>query len=99
MDHVELQLAMKAFRRAVAWCGSGAAFARRFGMKQQTVSYRLKNDIPLQSAEEVLSVEFATGISRHELRPDIYPIETPPSSGTPPGDASAAANPRTAAAG
>ncbi len=26
-------------------------------------------------AERVLAVEAATGISRHELRPDIYPIE------------------------
>jgi DNA-binding transcriptional regulator YdaS (Cro superfamily) len=28
-------------------------------------------------AEMVLKVEAATGISRHELRPDIYPIEPP----------------------
>lgn len=26
-------------------------------------------------AERVLAVEKATGISRHELRPDLYPVE------------------------
>jgi hypothetical protein len=27
-------------------------------------------------AEHVLAVEAATGISRHELRPDIYPVQS-----------------------
>jgi DNA-binding transcriptional regulator YdaS (Cro superfamily) len=28
-------------------------------------------------AERVLEVERATGVSRHELRPDLYPVEVP----------------------
>lgn len=29
-------------------------------------------------AEYVLRVEAATGVSRHSLRPDIYPVDLPP---------------------
>ncbi len=43
---------------------------------QTTVRERLLKGQPLW-AEHVLAVEAATGISRHELRPDIYPLETP----------------------
>ncbi|MBG6118790.1 DNA-binding transcriptional regulator YdaS (Cro superfamily) [Sphingobium sp. JAI105] len=31
-------------------------------------------------AEYVLGLEAATGVSRHHLRPDIYPIDLPPAS-------------------
>ena len=31
-------------------------------------------------AERVLSIEKATGVSRHDLRPDIYPRDASPSS-------------------
>jgi DNA-binding transcriptional regulator YdaS (Cro superfamily) len=27
-------------------------------------------------AERVLSIEAATGVPRHELRPDLYPLES-----------------------
>lgn len=77
MDAPELSIAMAAFRRAVGRAGSQAAFERLTGIRQQTVSNRLRNDIPLQGASEVLAVEAATGVSRHELRPDLYPPEPP----------------------
>lgn len=60
-----------AFRRAVALVGTQVAFARLIGVSQQAVSKRLKAGIPLQP-EYVLKVEAATGVSRYELRPDIY---------------------------
>ncbi|MDE8651470.1 transcriptional regulator, partial [Novosphingobium album (ex Liu et al. 2023)] len=85
-------------QRAIRALGSQTALGRLIGISQQGISKMVRHSRPLP-AEHVLTVEAATGISRHELRPDIYPIETPRSSGTPPGDASAAANPRTAAAG
>ena len=86
MDDSQLQQAMVAFRRAVALCGSQAEFGRRTGIKQQTVSIRLAKNQPLKGDREVLAVEAATGVSRHDLRPDIYPLE---SSGTGPGVAPA----------
>lgn len=48
--------------------------AEAIGTSQQRLSYLLKNEKPVP-AELVLKAEAATGISRHELRPDIYPIE------------------------
>ncbi|MDF0489186.1 YdaS family helix-turn-helix protein [Sphingomonas sp. H39-1-10] len=61
-----------ALARAVRIAGSQSAFARLIGRAQQTVYDWLSNDKPLP-AEHVLNVEARTGISRHELRPDLYP--------------------------
>lgn len=58
--------------RAVRALGSQSAFARRIGRSQSTVHDWLADEKPLP-AEHVLAVEQATGISRHDLRPDIYP--------------------------
>lgn len=61
-----------AVRDIVGQLGSQAALAAVAGVTQQAVSgWQLKNR-PLP-AEHVLAVEAATGISRHDLRPDIYP--------------------------
>jgi DNA-binding transcriptional regulator YdaS (Cro superfamily) len=49
-------------------------FADAIGTSQQLVSYWVKKARPLP-AEFVIPTETATGISRHELRPDIYPRE------------------------
>ena len=60
--------------RAVLAAGSQSALARKIGLTQQHVwnwLYRM-GQVP---AEYVIRIEKATGISRHELRPDIYPIE------------------------
>lgn len=47
--------------------------AELIGTAQQNISYDLK--IGRASHERVLRIEQATGISRHDLRPDIYPVE------------------------
>ena len=47
---------------------------RLCGKAQNTVWKWLQNSKPLP-AEHVLVVEAATGVSRHHLRPDIYPLE------------------------
>ena len=78
MDESWLPEAMKALRSAVAATGGQAPFERKTGLKQQTISHRLRNDIPLQGSEEVLAVEAALAdlgqpVTRHDLRPDIYP--------------------------
>lgn len=47
---------------------------RLVGVSQAAVWQWLKDEKPLP-AEHVLAVEAATGVSRHDLRPDIYPRE------------------------
>lgn len=49
-----------------------AGLARITGKHQTTVRERLVKGLPLWP-ESVFAVEAATGISRHDLRPDIYP--------------------------
>lgn len=73
LEHDSVSVIALAVRKA----GSQSAFGRLIGKRQSTVAEWLKaGRIP---AEQVLDVEQATGISRHELRPDIYPDErTPP---------------------
>lgn len=66
----------EALQKALALAGTQMEFARICGVKQPTVSYWLKHRRPL-AAQCVLRVEAATGISRHLLRPDIYPLEVP----------------------
>jgi DNA-binding transcriptional regulator YdaS (Cro superfamily) len=58
--------------RAVREAGSQSAFGRIVGRRQSTIFLWLSNDVPLP-AELVLLVERETGISKHDLRPDIYP--------------------------
>lgn len=64
-----------ALREAVAIAGSQAAFGEVCGVTQAAVWkwLSLEKDLP---AEHVLAVEAATGVSRHSLRPDIYPDES-----------------------
>lgn len=51
-----------------------ASLARALGIRQSTVSSWLRrgNELP---AKFVIPVERAYGISRHDLRPDLYPPE------------------------
>jgi len=63
-----------ALARAVSHAGSQAAFARLIGVTQQAVSKWTADSKPLPHMH-VLKVEAETGISRHELRPDLYPLE------------------------
>lgn len=74
MDDTTRQL--DALMKAIDELGSQAALSRLLSVAQPSVwgwVHRMKR-LP---AERVLQVEAATGVSRHDLRPDIYPIETP----------------------
>ena len=62
----------EALTAAVASAGSQAAFARALDVAQPTVWRWVKQTKQLP-AEHVLRAEEATGVSRHDLRPDIYP--------------------------
>lgn len=63
-----------AVANAVRAAGSQSALARLLGCNQSTVYLWLRHR-KLLPAEHVLTVEAATGISRHELRPDLYRLE------------------------
>ena len=59
--------------------------ARLCGVKQPSV-WRWLRIMHVLPSEHVLKVEAATGVSRHDLRPDIYPRDM-----SPPADSQAAA--------
>jgi len=58
--------------RAIEAAGSQDALARKLGTSQQRIWNWLHRDRRIP-AEVVLPIERETGISRHELRPDLYP--------------------------
>lgn len=62
-------------RRAAYLCGGQTALAAKLGVKPQAVQqWVAKNHVPPSRAIEI---EKATGgqVTRHDLRPDLYPIE------------------------
>lgn len=61
--------------------GSVSKMGRDLGIPQSTMS-RIINSAKQLPAEYVIAAERLYGVSRHFLRPDIYPIE-PRSSSTP----------------
>lgn len=63
---------LQALLEAVRLAGSQAALGRICGVSQPSVWgwIHLKGRLP---AEHVLAVEAKLGVSRHLLRPDIYP--------------------------
>lgn len=66
----------QALHRAIEIAGSQAALAAKIGVTQAHVSYwacKAKKGVP---PEHVWAIEAATGVSRHELRPDIFPAPT-----------------------
>lgn len=67
---------------AVRIAGSQSAFGRLLGKRQSTIHSWLIGP-GVVPPEHVIAVEAATGISRHVLRPDIYPTDPAPQSATP----------------
>jgi DNA-binding transcriptional regulator YdaS (Cro superfamily) len=69
---------MTGLKRAIEKCGGVSALAARLGTTQSAVSnWLLRESLP---PERVLPIEQATGgqVTRHELRPDLYPREAMP---------------------
>jgi DNA-binding transcriptional regulator YdaS (Cro superfamily) len=64
---------IEALHRAISIAGGQSAFARICGISQPAVWLWVRKGKPLP-AEHVLKVEAETGVSRHELRPDLYPV-------------------------
>lgn len=63
----------KGLVRALEKAGSQSALARICGVTQPTVWGWINAGRKMLPGEYVLSVERATGVSRHDLRPDLYP--------------------------
>lgn len=60
---------------AIEKAGGSASLARKLNINRASVHEWKKNrHVP---AGRVLSIEKITGVSRHELRPDLYPVDSP----------------------
>lgn len=67
----------EALERLVEIAGSQSEVARQLGVPQPTFWKWLQSSKRLP-AEYVLTAEKLFGVSRHDLRPDIYPRNYPP---------------------
>jgi DNA-binding transcriptional regulator YdaS (Cro superfamily) len=67
----------EALSTAIDRLGSQAELARICEVSS-TAAWKWMQSSKRLPAEYVLRVEAATGISRHLLRPDIYPLDMPP---------------------
>jgi DNA-binding transcriptional regulator YdaS (Cro superfamily) len=60
---------------AAPFNGNQSVFAKAIGTSQQNINNWARGGKKLP-AEYVLQAEKATGVPRHEWRPDIYPAES-----------------------
>lgn len=65
-----MNIKTEALKRAVKVSGGQAEFARLIGITAQAVSQW--DEVP---PLRVLEVERVSGVSRYELRPDLYPMD------------------------
>lgn len=64
---------MTGIENAIRLSGSASALGSAVGVTKMAVSLWRRNGIP---AERVIQVFKATGVTPHELRPDLYPNPT-----------------------
>lgn len=64
---------MDAINKAIDQAGGLSALAKAMGCRPQVIVNWRSRGIP---AERVLQLERASGVKRHELRPDLYPVES-----------------------
>lgn len=70
-------MANDALKRACEKAGGQKPLAEKIGTTQSQIWYWLEKSKNGAAAEFVIAIEAATGVPRHELRPDIFP---PPAS-------------------
>jgi DNA-binding transcriptional regulator YdaS (Cro superfamily) len=68
-------MSTEALRRACELAGGQKPLAERIGTTQSQVWYWLTKSKRGVPAEFVLPIERETGVSRRELRPDLWPDE------------------------
>lgn len=66
-------MSIEALQRAVDLAKGQSALAAKLGVTQSTVWYWLKHSKKGVPAEYVIPIETAFGVSRHDLRSDLYP--------------------------
>jgi len=71
------RLELDSLEEAIRVAGSQSELARQIGVAQASV-WKMLHKAHRASAEFVLKIEAATGVSRHDLRPDLYPREDTP---------------------
>lgn len=64
---------LEALKKAIDLAGGQTKVAKKCNTTQQRVWNWIHRDKKIP-AEYVLNIEKLTGVSRHELRPDIYPF-------------------------
>lgn len=64
---------MSGIQKAIDQAGGIPQLAKLLGISYQAVHKWTQSSVP---AERVLQIEKITNVSRHDLRPDIYPRET-----------------------
>ena len=69
-DSIMLSGMSKALQQAIERVGGQRELGRQLGVSYQAIQTWLQSKVP---AERVLTIERLTGVSRHALRPDIYP--------------------------
>ena len=62
-----------ALEKAIKIAGAQTKLSKAIGSSQQNISYWLRTG--KVAPDKVILIERVTGVSRHELRPDIYPPE------------------------
>jgi len=77
METESQRLAVEAFRLAHERAGGHSALARICGCTPGNIKQLIDRGSQLPS-RFVLKTEAKTGVSRHDLRPDLYPREDPP---------------------
>jgi DNA-binding transcriptional regulator YdaS (Cro superfamily) len=68
-------MSKKALELAVEKAGGQTALARKIGTSQELIHFWLNRALKGVAPEYVLKIERVTGVSRHLLRPDVYPRE------------------------
>lgn len=77
---VFVTMSMKALNRAIAKAGGQASLARALAKRtgrpiRQGHIWAWLHRTMRVPPEHVIPIEEETGVSRHELRPDIYPLD------------------------
>ena len=68
-------MSVEALKRACDAVGGQKRLADKIGTRQSLIWYWLNSSKKGVPAEFVLPIERETGVSRSELRPDLYPSE------------------------
>ncbi|UMB78842.1 helix-turn-helix domain-containing protein [Dickeya fangzhongdai] len=67
---------MKALDKAICNMGSATKLAETLGVSPMAISHWKKRHRGIIPSNHVLQIYQATGVTPHELRPDLYPNPT-----------------------